>query len=209
MAHVNNWIIELDEAKHEHLRSAFASALDRLMTLPRDEAAQALADPRAIHRRVYALLTPPDHPEFAGNYRGSDFPGLKESVVASSFNENQGTAILTLPWDVERMMGRYGEAVIEAGKLQPASVEDALAYYGRIMIAFGLIHPFQDGNGHVQRLAFQYFMQRAGFQMAPSWAIHPCPYDEPMHRALASGELQTVARLLRPFMREPGRRNSV
>jgi hypothetical protein len=52
-------------------------------------------------------------------------------------------------------------------------------------------------------------MQRAGFPMGPLWSIHPCPYGEPAHRALASGRLEAHISPLRPFLQESGRQDSV
>jgi len=68
------------------------------------------------------------------------------------------------------------------------------------MVLFGLIHPFPDGNGHVQRIAAQALIERAGFEMGAAWRVHPCPYGEEMHRALAAADPAKVAGLLRRFV---------
>jgi hypothetical protein len=89
-----------------------------------------------------------------------------------------------------------------ASRARPRSLPEALLIYGRLIVAFGFIHPFQDGNGHIQRLTFQYLVERAGFTMALAWRIHPCPYGEPVHRALAAGNPDALVALLQPFVLE-------
>lgn len=202
MAISNNWVMEIDQAADRYLSSAFASVLAQLLSMRPDMAAKALADPRPIHKQVYAALTPPDQPEYAGNYRGSAFASLENSVVASAFNETEGTRILALPAQVDSLMQDYAAWTLSVSREWPRSLPAALTLYSRLMIAFGFIHPFQDGNGHIQRLTFQYLIERAGFSMAPAWSIHPCPYGEPVHRALAAGNLDALVALLRPFVLE-------
>jgi len=47
----------------------------------------------------------------------------------------------------------------------------------RLFYIFGLVHPFLDGNGHVQRLIFSAcVMERGSLQLSEAWTIHPRPY---------------------------------
>jgi hypothetical protein len=94
MAICNHWGMEVDEAADQHLSSVFESLLAHLLSMKPERAAKELADPRPIHRLVYAALAPPDRPEYAGNYRGSAFASLENSIVASAFNETEGSRIM-------------------------------------------------------------------------------------------------------------------
>jgi fido (protein-threonine AMPylation protein) len=202
MAIRNDWLMEIDQAADRDLSSVFQSVLSDLLSMQPDRAAKALADPRPIHKLAYAALTPPDRPEYAGHYRGSAFASLETSIVASAFNDTEGSKVLALPSEVDRLMQAYAAWVISASRERPRSLPEALRLYGRVIVAFGFIHPFQDGNGHIQRLTFQYLIERAGFSMAPAWRIHPCPYGEPVHRALAAGNLDALVALLQLFVLE-------
>lgn len=194
------WTIESGEATSHYLRSIFGFILSDLLAQPPEKAARALADPRALHRNAYAPLTPPDHPEFAGNFRGADFPSLRTAYVSSAFDAREGAGILAPPEDIEKLMRDYAAAVLAVSRAVPATPREALRLYGRLTIALGVIHPFLDGNGHIQRLTLQWLLQKAGFRMAPAWSIHPCPYGETVHRALAGGQLDVLVDSLEIFV---------
>ena len=57
----------------------------------------------------------------------------------------------------------------------------ALAY---AFCRFGKIHPFIDGNGHVQRAVFAVMATEFGFPLSPRFAIHPRPFDRLLAAAL-------------------------
>ena len=57
----------------------------------------------------------------------------------------------------------------------------ALAY---AFCRFGKIHPFMDGNGHVQRAVFAVMATEFGFPLSPRFAIHPRPFDRLLAIAL-------------------------
>jgi hypothetical protein len=64
-----------------------------------------------------------------------------------------------------------------------------------------------DGNGHVQRIALQILMEKAGFGMTSEWSVHPCRYGDEMHRAFASGELSAVTAPLTRFVQRTNDRS--
>jgi hypothetical protein len=73
-----------------------------------------------------------------------------------------------------------------------------------IFYIFGLIHPYLDGNGHVQRLIFAAaIMQRTELTLLPTWTIHPRPYDIEMAMAFEQrpNAADAVASLLSPHVR--------
>ena len=49
---------------------------------------------------------------------------------------------------------------------------------------FGKIHPFLDGNGHVQRAVFAVMATEFGFPLSPRFVIHPRPFDRLLAAAL-------------------------
>ncbi|TIQ21929.1 MAG: Fic family protein [Mesorhizobium sp.] len=49
---------------------------------------------------------------------------------------------------------------------------------------FGKIHPFLDGNGHVQRAIFAAMATDFGYPLSARFAIHPRPYDRLLATAL-------------------------
>ncbi len=70
----------------------------------------------------------------------------------------------------------------------------------RLISAFGYIHPFWDGNGHIQRLTFEALLSRKGIAMNGQWSIHPCPYGVETHRALAARDPARIAASMMKFV---------
>src|SRR5262245_8573613 len=66
----------------------------------------------------------------------------------------------------------------------PVSREQHFAAATKLFFVFGLIHPYLDGNGHIQRLIFTAAIrQHSELKLRPSWTIHPRPYDVEMATA--------------------------
>jgi len=177
-----------------------ALVLSGLSAAADDFVVAALANPRQIHRLLYYELSPDDCPEAAGNYRGSNHPALKHNVVAYSFNEGEGTTKIAAPHEVGDLMIKYGAFLRRDALREAATVEEKLTFITPIIVIFGMIHPFADGNGHIQRMTFQCLLERAGFAMAPTWRVHPCPYGEDVHRAFAALDFRLASKLLRPYL---------
>ena len=161
--------------------------------------AEVLGAPNELHRSLYRELTPLEHPEFAGNYRGSAFPALRRCVVSSAFSAVEGTPLLIPPGDVAAYMVTYAHlvkhVVAEAREPSPRAIEQMVS----VMIVFGKIHPFLDGNGHIQRLTFQVMAERSGYT-TPAWRVHPKLYGEAIDRLKASGNVQALATALSPYL---------
>jgi fido (protein-threonine AMPylation protein) len=182
------------------LASRCSLALSRLSAASEVDALAALADPREIHRSLYRDLAPEDCPEAAGNFRGSNHPSLEDCVVFSSFNETEGTTNIAGPREVRELWGDYAAMLRDYGSRKVSTIDQKLTVVASLMIFFGVIHPFIDGNGHVQRITVQFLIERDGFKMTPAWRIHPCPYGEEFHRALAACDIRKVASMLRGFV---------
>ena len=180
-----------------------AQTLAELRAMSDAEALAALGDPRGIHRALYHDLAPPDHPEWAGNYRGSNHPSLRDLIVAFSFNDAEGTTEIVGPHKVPESMEKYAALLGALDLRATPTFMRKLGLVAGVMSLFGLIHPFIDGNGHVQRITAQCLMERAGLRMAPAWSVHPCPYGEEVHRALAACRHDDLVATLAGFV-EPG-----
>ena len=86
----------------------------------------------------------------------------------------------------------------------------ALAY---TFSRFGKIHPFLDGNGHVQRAVLAVMATEFGFPLSPRFVIHPRPFDRLLAVALENfgrapadeeqEELGLVAEYLAFFLEGP------
>ena len=55
---------------------------------------------------------------------------------------------------------------------------------GYAFCRLGKIHPFIDGNGHVQRAVFAVMATEFGFPLSPRFAIHPRRFDNLLAVAL-------------------------
>jgi len=62
-------------------------------------------------------------------------------------------------------------------KLGSASNYDKLDHLSNMFCQFGAIHPFLDGNGHVQRALFAASALELGIPLSNRFAIHPRTYD--------------------------------
>jgi fido (protein-threonine AMPylation protein) len=182
------------------LEARCLQVLSRLRACSDADALAALADPREIHRTLYCDLAPEDCPEAAGNFRGSEYPALKNSVVLFSFNSTEGTTNIAWPQHVHELMQQYADFVRKIDLGEAKAIENKLEFIARLMIFLGYTHPFIDGNGHIQRITAQCLIERAGFKMTSAWRIHPCPYGEQTHRALAAHDTSVVAEMLGRFV---------
>jgi len=161
-----------------------SALLNRIVLDPASRAA-ILADPRDLHRELFAPFTPPNHSEYAGTYRGTSGTSLTDRRVSAARLLEEGRDYeFCLPNEVSERMGRLLEATRDL--LSDKSAKDfgkliALAY---TFCWFGKIHPFLDGNGHVQRAIFAAMATEFGFPLSARFAIHPRPYDRLLATAL-------------------------
>ena len=200
MTELHLGIFDRSEAVDRALEARCPRILTDLRVSSDADLLAALAAPRGLHRALYGGLAAADDDDLAGHYRGGDHPALENRMVYFSFNDTEGTTNIAAPHEVGALMDQYGGLLRLHGLRGMSSVEQKLATVAPLMVLFGLIHPFADGNGHVQRMTVQCLVERSGFAMAPEWNVHPCPYGEDVHRALAAADLAKVAALLRRFV---------
>ena len=189
------------------LGRACGTELARLLALSPAEKAAALRDPRATHRNLYLGLTPPGFEEYAGTYREAVRTSLVgRTVTAAKFGDGCAPAFAR-PDQVERMMAGLYAGCVDALVEEPAGDQDKqFGALSKLFYAFGLIHPFLDGNGHVQRLVFAVGAVLCDrIAVTPSWTIHPRDYDIEMAKAFngrgnVGDRMKAVAALLRAYI---------
>jgi fido (protein-threonine AMPylation protein) len=160
---------------------------DLLAKIVSDQACRQaiLSDPRDLHCELFASFAPQKHDEYAGSYRGTPGTSLADRrVSAESLLEAGGEYEFCQPSEVPAQMDRLLQQT--RSLLGDSTADDfgkliALAY---TFCWFGKIHPFLDGNGHVQRAIFASMATEFGYALSARFAIHPRPYDRLLATAL-------------------------
>lgn len=173
-----------------------------------------VADPRSLHKDLFLDFAPPTHPEYAGTYRGTPTTALESRRMSAPSELNPGTEFaFVLPSEVPARMQVLLEQT--SGLLANHSDDDTGKLIGLsyTFCWFGKIHPFLDGNGHVQRAVFAAMATEFGIPLSKRFAIHPRPYDRLLATALEiftrspageeNGELALVAEYLGFFLDGP------
>lgn len=173
-----------------------------------------LADPRDLHNDLFLRFAPPTHPEYAGTYRGTPGTALESRRMSAASEVKPGTEFeFVLPTEVPSRM----QALL--GQTRGLLAEDSDDVTGKLIALsytfcwLGKIHPFLDGNGHIQRTVFAAMATEFGFPLSKRFAIHPRPYDRLLATALEmftrspvgdeNAELALVAEYLGFFLDRP------
>ena len=173
-----------------------------------------LADPRDLHRELFASFTPAGFPECAGTYRGTPDTSLADIRMSAPSQIDPDVVYefcppREVPWLMTELRLNTRSLLYE-----PEQEDyDKLTTLAYTFCRFGRIHPFLDGNGHVQRAFFAVMATEFGFPLSPRFVIHPRPFDrllaaalEMFGRASAGGEqeeLGLVAEYLAFFLDGP------
>ena len=179
----------------ETLETACAIEIRRLAAASSQERLRFIIDPREVHERIYAALAPEEHPEYAGTYRGTPgttLEGRRSGVCREDDNSFQE---FVAPDRVSHNLKAVADQAKKIFDLPPGTSSSiVLSEIIRLFYIFGLIHPFLDGNGHIQRLIFAAcVMERGPLHLSEAWTIHPRPYD--IEIKLAFEATTTEARL--------------
>lgn len=170
--------------------------LQRLATAGSANRLDFLMDPRAVHRRLYASLAPATHPEYAGTYRGTPGTTLEFRRSGVPLSDGVNSQIFAEPNRVAHYMesvGARAKTIFDLAPNTPAGT--VLTEIARLFYVIGMTHPFLDGNGHIQRLAFAAcVIERDVLRLSPDWTIHPRPYDVEMRDAFET-PTSTAARI--------------
>jgi fido (protein-threonine AMPylation protein) len=161
------------------LEMACATEFRRLAGASSQERLKFICDTREVHARLYAPLAPAEHPEYAGTYRGTagtTLEGRRSGVLREDDGTFQEFAAPEKVATLLKMVGDQAKKVFDLPSNTSGNI--VLAEIVRLFYFFGLVHPYLDGNGHVQRLIFAAcVMERGSLQLSKAWTIHPRPYD--------------------------------
>ncbi len=137
-----------------------------------------LSDPRAVHGELFASLTPEGHPEYAGTYRGTPGTSLegREAGGPSLLTPGERFHFIHSTRVVSQMDGLM-DFVAQTVSKPPKHPDEKLGNLAKAFGLFGCIHPFLDGNGHVQRALFAAMATHFDIPLSARLAIHPRPYD--------------------------------
>jgi fido (protein-threonine AMPylation protein) len=190
-----------------------ASLLNEIQTDPGRRQA-ILNDPCGLHRELFHAFAPVDYPEYAGTYRGVSGTTLegRRSASVSQLDPTSEYEFVPPNEVVSRMEALLADIRRFIREQSGNQYNDLIALaYG--FAWFGKIHPFLDGNGHVQRAIFAVMAAEFGYSLSPRFAIHPRPYDRLLAAALEifsnapkeseNEELGLVAEYLAFFLEEP------
>ena len=138
-----------------------------------------LTDPRMFHQSLLAPFAPTTHPEYAGTFRGTANMSLADRIAVAPRVLDPGEIFrFAPPGDVarliEELLGQVGREIAEHAT---ATHHERLLILAHLFCWFGTIHPFLDGNGHVQRTLFAAAATEMGIPLSRRFVIHPRSYD--------------------------------
>lgn len=173
-----------------------------------------VADPRSLHSHLFLRFAPPTNPEYAGTYRGTPATTLESRIMSAPSELGPEAEFQFVP--PSEVPERMQTLLEDTSSLLSDPSND---HTGQLLVLshtfcwFGKIHPFLDGNGHVQRALFAAMAIEFGLPLSKRFAIHPRPYDRLLATALEkftrspageeSSELALVAEYLGFFLDGP------
>ncbi|VXC71120.1 Fic family protein [Massilia sp. 9I] len=133
------------------------------------------------HRYMFHGVTPENCGYFAGNYRGSNFPCLKEYRVIAGNDSRVGTPPKDVKFEMSLFEAHLGFAVKtfaqdlqKAGKFDRKLLLSLAELLAKYLVYYFTIHPYANGNGHTGRLIVLVILKR--FQLDPqSWPLDDRP----------------------------------
>jgi fido (protein-threonine AMPylation protein) len=144
-----------------------------------------LADPRNLHRDLFAPFAPSDHADYAGTYRGTPGTELAARKISAESQLELGKEYeFCLPGEVPARMRELLKTTHSVLGDTNANDYSKLLALTFTFCWIGKIHPFLDGNGHVQRAIFAVMATEFGYPLSARFAIHPRPYDRLLALAL-------------------------
>lgn len=151
-------------------------------------------DTRTVHSQYFRGLTPPSTPYYAGNYRGQDFPCLKNYGVRIPSDPRVGHQPQFVPRNMAALAVQIERALTQCDLIWAApdhliSPAEKLAKVVRaaaaVFVYFLEIHPYANGNGHAGRFILIAVLARHGVNMR-RWHMDPRPPDPPYGVAIAA-----------------------
>jgi fido (protein-threonine AMPylation protein) len=158
---------------------------------------QLLANPRLLHHELFQQFTPPGCVEYAGTYRGAPGTTLEGRAIHIDSQLRESETFELMPArHVEEGMD-YLHQTLAREMEKACTKEQRITLLAMHFALFGRIHPFLDGNGHVQRLLFASLAAELGLSLSPKFAVHPRPFGRLLAIALelfSTAELSAAAR---------------
>ncbi|MER8512927.1 Fic family protein [Mesorhizobium sp. M1060] len=172
------WQAHASQVYDDAMREASAKFLDKIHRSPHYRRA-VLLDPRELHREFFLQFAPQTHLEYAGTFRGTKGSTLEHRSVwgpklfspSESFPFEEPNE---LPAKVAFLLNEFSR---ELGPARRAKPYDQLQLMAHFFCWFGKLHPFLDGNGHIQRALFAAAAAEIGVPLSNRFAIHPRTYD--------------------------------
>ena len=173
------WLPHKEPRYDEILDMNCGVELRRLAHASSQERWEFICDSRTVHQRIYSELAPAEHPEYAGTYRGTMGTTLEGRAIGVLREDDGLFQAFAAPEKVAELLSMVA---VQAKKIfdlpSSTNVNVVLTEIVRLFYIFGLVHPFLDGNGHIQRLIVSAcVMERSSLQLNEAWTIHPRPYD--------------------------------
>lgn len=195
------WQLHLAEGYDEAMHLAAIRILGRLAG-DADYRRSILTDPRDLHASLFKEFVPASNPEYAGTYRGTIATSLEKRELSAptlfkagghfTFEASEG-----LPGKVDWLLGNITQELAEARNAPPYA---QLLLLTHLFCWWGKLHPFLDGNGHIQRILFAAVAAELGIPLSARFAIHPRSFDrllawplEMFTRAVESQREQYIA----------------
>ena len=165
------WEYEQHPQREVVLQTQTASVLqhlrDRTLTTP------AIAhDTRPVHFNLFAKLAPPEHPYYAGHYRGEPFRCLRYANVGVNDDPRVGVYATLVFHRTQHLCHYLNLGFTFLDKLHhapPSDVPDedkllnTVAFACAIFDEFLRIHPYLNGNGHIARFLVWAILGRYGY----------------------------------------------
>lgn len=185
--------------EYEHLsgaRQTVAARAARIFVEIRASSAQQnlnrARDTRADHERLFAGLTPPGFPKFAGHYRGEPVWCLDLYEVQIASDSRVGYKSQNVPASMEsfaqRMLASVTYVNIALDSLEASDARKLVQYasvIAALFVEFLEIHPYANGNGHMGRMLLIALFAMRGVYPNSEWQIDPRPKDPPYSNLIA------------------------
>lgn len=144
-----------------------------------------LADPRDLHRELFAPFAPSTHTDYAGTYRGTPGTALADRRMYAASQIDLGTEYeFCLPGEVPPRMVellKNTHALLGEGSADDYGKLVALTY---TFCWFGKIHPSWTATVTFSVRSLLRWQRTFGYALSPRFAINPRPFDRLLALAL-------------------------
>ncbi len=183
MAQPPQWQAHVTPGYDEAMRQACADLLAGILTSAARRQS-ILGDPRDLHRSLFSRFTPSGFDEYAGTYRGTPDTAVVSKASGALSQLKPGAEYPFVP--PNEVASRMATLLTTTHNLMADPTDD----WGRLLTLtytfawFGKVHPFLDGNGHVQRAIFAAMATEFGIPLSTRFQIHPRPFGQLLATAL-------------------------